>query len=114
LNPELPACNPPVYRLRCPSSLLYKNVKIEIYTTVILSVLLYGCRTWCLAIHFRVLGRMLEPKRNEVLRDFRKLCNEEFGKLYTSPNIIKIIESRRRWSGRLAWMGGRRMDMVLW
>jgi hypothetical protein len=48
----------------------------------------------------RVLGRILEPKREEVAGGWRRLHNEELHNLYASPNITGVIKSRRM---RLAW-----------
>jgi hypothetical protein len=49
----------------------------------------------------RVLWRIFGPKRDEVTGDWRKLHNEELHNLYSSPNIIRMIKSRRtRWAGR--------------
>jgi hypothetical protein len=54
----------------------------------------------------RMLRRIFGPKRDEVKGDWRKLHNEEFRNLYSSPNIIRMIKSRRmRWAGRVARMG---------
>jgi hypothetical protein len=54
----------------------------------------------------RVLRRIFGPKRDEVRGEWRKLCNEEFIDLYSSPNIIRFITARRvRWAGYAACMG---------
>jgi hypothetical protein len=56
-----------------------------------------------------VLRRIFGPKRNEVTGGWRKLCNEELHNFYTSPNIIRMIKSRRmRWVGHLPRMGTKR------
>jgi hypothetical protein len=57
----------------------------------------------------RVLRRVFGPKRDEVTGDWRKLHNEELHNLYSSPNIIRMIKSRRmRWEGHIARMGEKR------
>ena len=54
----------------------------------------------------RVLRRIFGPKRDEVTGEWRKLYNEELNDLYCSPNIFRVIKSRRmRWAGRVAHMG---------
>jgi hypothetical protein len=54
----------------------------------------------------RVLRRVFGPKRHEVTGDCRKLHNEEFHNMYSSPNIIRMMKSRRmRWVGHVARMG---------
>jgi hypothetical protein len=54
----------------------------------------------------RVLRRILVPKRDVVRREWRKLHNEELNDLYCSPNIFRVMKSRRkRWAGHVARMG---------
>ena len=62
-----------------------------------------------------VLRIILGPKREEVTGEWRKLHNEELKGLYSSPNIVRVIKSRRmRWVGHVARMGeGRGVYRVL-
>jgi hypothetical protein len=54
----------------------------------------------------RVLRRIFGPRRDEVTGDWRKLHNDELHNLYSSPNIIRMIKSRRiGWVGHVARMG---------
>jgi len=56
-----------------------------------------------------VLRRIFGPKRDEVKEEWTKRCNEEFSDLYSSPNTVRVIKSRRmRWAGHVAQMGERR------
>jgi uncharacterized membrane protein len=57
----------------------------------------------------RVLRRIFGPKTDEATGDWRKLHNEGLHNLYSSPNIIRMIDSRRmRWTGHVARMGKKR------
>ena len=62
-----------------------------------------------------VLRRKIGPKRDEVTGEWRKLHNEELKGLYSSPNVVRVIKSRRmRWAGHVARMGeGRGVYRVL-
>jgi hypothetical protein len=100
------------------SRLLSKHLKIRIYKTIILPVVLYGCETWSLTLREEhrlrvfensVLRRIFGPKRDEVTGEWRKMHNEELCDLYSSPSIIRIMKSRRmRWAGHAARMGEKR------
>ena len=99
---------------------LSKNVKTKIYRTIILPVVLYGCEPWSLTAREErklrvfenmVFRRIFGPSRDEVTGEWRRLHNEELNGLYSSPNIVRVIKSRRmRWAGhvaRIARRGGR-------
>jgi hypothetical protein len=95
--------------------LVSKNIKIKVYRTVILLVVLYGCENWSLTLREehrlrvfenRVLRRIFGPKRDEVRREWRRLHNKERNDLYSSPNIMRVIKSRRmRWEGHVERKG---------
>jgi hypothetical protein len=106
-----------------PFRLISKNLKIRIYKTVILPVELYGCETWSLTLgeehrlrvfENRVLRKIFGPKRKEDGYR-RKLRNDELHSMYSSPNTVRMIKSRRmRWAGHVARMGeGRGFSKVL-
>jgi hypothetical protein len=76
---------------------LSKNIKIKIYRTVILPVVVYGYETWSLTwreerrlrlFENRVLRRILGPKRDEIRREWRELHNKALNDLYYPPNIV--------------------------
>jgi len=106
------------------SRLLSKNLKIKIYRTIILPVVLYGCETWSLTLREerrlrvfenRVLRRVFGPRRDEVTEEWRKLHNEERRDLYSLPNIVRVVKWRSvRWAGHVARMGeGKGVHRVL-
>ena len=88
-------------------------MKIKIFKTVILRIVLYGCEARFLALREE---RRLRVFENGILRrifgnkrdangEWRKLHNEELYSLYRSPNIVRVIKSRRlRWASHVAGM----------
>jgi hypothetical protein len=57
----------------------------------------------------RILRRIFGPKRDEVTGEWRKLHSEELHNLYSSPDIIRQVRSKRmRWAGHVARMGEER------
>ena len=91
---------------------------VQIYRTIILPVVLYGCETWSLTLREErklrvfenmVLRTIFGPRRDEVTGEWRRLHNEELNDLYCSPNIVRVIKLRRmRWTGHVARMGEER------
>jgi hypothetical protein len=89
-------------------------IEIKIYRTLILPIVLYGCETWSLTLREERRLRVFEnrasrkifgPKGEEVPGVWRKLHNEERNDLYCSPNIVRVITSRRmRWARHVASM----------
>jgi hypothetical protein len=92
-----------------------RKIKVKIYKTIIPPGVLYGCETWSLTLREehrlrvfgnRVLRGMFEHKGDEVTGEWRKLHNGDLHNLYSSPDIIRQIKSRRiRWPGNVARMG---------
>jgi hypothetical protein len=98
------------------SRLISKTLRIKIYKIVILLVVLYGYEAWSLTLgeEHRLRGfenrvvRVFGPKREED-GSWRKLHNGEVHNLYSSPNVVRVIKSRRmRWAGRGTHGGGER------
>ena len=82
------------------SSLLSKNIKIETFRSVILSVVLYGCETWSVSLREEhrlmvfenmVLRKIFGPKRDEARGHWRRLHKDGLYGLHFSPNIIRVI-----------------------
>jgi hypothetical protein len=103
------ACYHSVQRLSS-FRLLSKSIKIKIHRREIS----YGSDSWSLT--FREVHRLkvfenrvlktFEPKREGILRGWRKVRNEEILNLYSSPNILRMIKSRRmRWTEHVEHMG---------
>jgi hypothetical protein len=98
------------------SCLILKNLKIKIYKTVILPVVLYGCETWSLILREEhrlrvfensVLRKIFGPKREED-GSWRKLHNDDL-------HDVRVIKSRRmRWAGHVACMGRVEVFTVFW
>ena len=100
------------------SRLISRKLKLKIYRTVILPVILYGCESWSTTVadeqklrvfENKILRKIYGPKRDEMTGEWRRLHNEELHGLYDSPDVVKIMKSRRlRWAGHVARMGEKR------
>jgi hypothetical protein len=79
------------------------------------------CETWFLALYEehrirefenRMLRRIFGPKKNEIVKGWKKLHNEELHNMYSSPSIIRMIKSKRmRWEGYVTRMRRRGMHL---
>jgi hypothetical protein len=107
------ACNHSIQNI-FSSRLIPKNINIKIYKNEILPVVLYGCEAWSLNLmeehrlsvfENRVLTRIFGPKREED-GTWRKLHNDEFYSLHSSPDTVRMIKSMKmRWAGYVARVG---------
>jgi hypothetical protein len=93
------------------------------YKTIILPVILYGCETWTLTLkeEHRYLRACSEERRifgtkgDKMVGDCRKLHNEELYNLYSSPNVIRMMKSRRmRWAGHVDLYKKKGMHIGFW
>jgi len=95
--------------------LRHDNFENILTTQDSLSVVLYGCETWSLTLREEHRLRVLETgvmrkifghESGKVRRNCRRLCNEEFYDLCSSPYVIRMNKSRRmKWDGHVARMG---------
>ena len=96
------------------SHLLSKKLKVNTYKSIILPVVMCGCETWSLTLREehrlrmfenKVLRKIFGAKRDEITGGWRKLHNAELHALYSSPNFIRNLKSRRlRWAGHVERM----------
>jgi hypothetical protein len=106
------------------SCLLSRNIKVKLYKTIILPFVLYGLETWSQTLRKecrlrvfenRMMRRIFGPKKDEVTGQWRKLHSGELHCLYSSPDIIRQINSRRmRGVGHAACMGEERKCTRFW
>jgi hypothetical protein len=96
---------------------LIKKLNIKVHKTVILPVVLYEYETLSFTLREehslrvfenRILRKIFGPKSEED-ESWRKLHNDELHSLYSSPNIVRVIKSRRlKWAGHVVRMGEER------
>ena len=102
----------------------YTSIKIKIHRTIILSVVVYGCKTLSFTLREecrlrvfknRVLRKIFGPKRDEVIGERKKLHNEELNDQYSSSNINRVIRSRKlRWAVYVVPVGEGRSACRVW
>jgi hypothetical protein len=103
---------------------LPKSIKIKIYKTIIFPLVLYWCEIWSLILgeeyrlrvfEKRVLRRISGSTWDEIVGGWRTLHNEEPHDLYSSPNIVRMIKSRRMgWPGHVPRIGEERNAYRVW
>ena len=96
------------------SRLLSKKLKVKTYKTIILPIVLYGFETLSLTLREehrlrvfdnKVFRKIFRAKKGEITGEWRKLHNTELHALYSLPNIIRSLKSRRlRWAGHVVRM----------
>jgi len=94
-----------------------ENIKIKIFSTINLPVVWYGCETWSVMLREehglsgnRVLRKIFRTKREQVIGDWRKLCNLELYDRHSSPTAIWVIKSIRiRWVRHMTGLGESRV-----
>jgi hypothetical protein len=111
---------PLVARFSAPVHLRYQSLETgrdssDGIATLIFLAVLYGCETWSRTprkgrrlklFENMVLRSIFGPNKYDITRELRKLYNEEFNDLYSSPSIFRAIKSRRmRWAVHVARMG---------
>jgi len=84
-----------------PSQLISRKLKLKIYRTVILPVILYGCESWSRTLsdehklrvfENKVLRKIYGPKRGATTGEWRRLHNEKFHGLYNSLDVLRIMK----------------------